>query len=232
MTLTTPLTPFSTRRRAAARLVALPGVYRPQADTQLLMDALSDSALSVGAAVLDVFAGSGALAVTAAREGAGSVTTVDLSRRAVLSTWLNLRARRVPVRALHGGLRRAVAEAPFDVVIANPPYVPSASKRPPRGAQRAWEAGVDGRALLDPLCDSATELLAPHGAMLMVQSAVSGVRESLARLASGGLEASVVARARIPFGPVMRERVSFLESAGLIDAGQRHEDVVVIRADR
>lgn len=35
-----------------------------------------------------------------------------------------------------------------------------------------------------------------------------------------------------PFGPVMLARAAYLEAAGLAKSGQRHEDLVVIRADR
>jgi release factor glutamine methyltransferase len=36
----------------------------------------------------------------------------------------------------------------------------------------------------------------------------------------------------VPFGPVMRQRVSLLERQGLIRPGQRHEELVVIRGDQ
>jgi release factor glutamine methyltransferase len=66
----------------------------------------------------------------------------------------------------------------------------------------------------------------------MVHSALSDADLSLRQLRGGGLRADVVARERIPFGPVMHGRAEFLERQGLIEPGQRHEDLVVIRADR
>ncbi len=41
-----------------------------------------------------------------------------------------------------------------------------------------------------------------------------------------------MARATIPFGPVMRARARFLENRGLIEPGQRDEEIVVIEARR
>jgi release factor glutamine methyltransferase len=41
-----------------------------------------------------------------------------------------------------------------------------------------------------------------------------------------------VQRRRVPFGPVMHGRSGFLEQHGLIEPGQRHEELVVIRGDR
>lgn len=208
----------------------LPGVYRPQADTCLLAGAIREVGIPAGARVLDLCTGTGAQAVTAAREGAGSVLAVDVSRRALATAWVNSAFRRLPVRVLRGDLLSAVDFGPFDVVVTNPPYVPSPA--PTERSTRGWDAGKDGRAILDPLCTSAMALLQPNGFLLLAQSAISGVDRSLVQLRSAGLKAAVIARARVPFGPVMRERADFLESRGLITCGQRTEEVVVLRADR
>lgn len=84
-------------------LIALPGVYDPQDDTDLLADALHDEAVPEGAEVLDIGTGTGALALAAARLGA-RVTAVDISRRAVISTRLNARLAGLPVRVVRGDL--------------------------------------------------------------------------------------------------------------------------------
>lgn len=207
-----------------------PGVYRPQGDTWLLRKALAAAAMPRGARVLDLCTGTGALAVAAAEHGAGAVTAVDVSRRAVCAAWVNGRIRRLPVAARRGGLPAAVRSGPFDVVLANPPYVPSPVAA--AGATRAWNAGPDGRAVLDPLCAAAPELLTRPGFLLMVQSAVADVDASLTALRDGGLKAFVVARARVPFGPVMTERLAYLRSSGLLEVGEEDEELVVIRADR
>jgi release factor glutamine methyltransferase len=213
-------------------LLRLPGVYRPQADTVLLTAAAAAAPIPPGARVLDVCTGSGALAVAAARLGAGEVTAVDVSRRAVLSTRLNAWWRALPVRARRGTLATVAARAPYDVVLANPPYVPCPSTAAPAGRERAWDAGPDGRAVLDPFCAAVPGLLSGAGFLLLVQSHVSDVERSLDLLRAGGLRAAVVARRRVPFGPVMHARAAYLEATGLVKTGQRHEDLVVIRADR
>ncbi|KFZ78955.1 methyltransferase [Amycolatopsis sp. MJM2582] len=211
-------------------LLRPPGVYRPQHDTWLLASALSASGMPREAKVLDLCTGTGALALTAAAHGARSVTAVDISRRALAAVWVNARLRRLPVRPLRGGLAEAASGGPFDVVLANPPYVPSPI--PATGAARAWDAGPDGRIVLDQVCAQAAELVAPGGYLMMVHSAVSGPDTSSTQLRAAGLTPSVVATRSIPFGPVMRARAAFLEAAGLIEAEQSHEDLVVIRADR
>ncbi|AXB48340.1 methyltransferase [Amycolatopsis albispora] len=210
-------------------LVRLPGVYRPQADTHLLASVVARMPPPVGARVLDVCTGTGALALTAARLGGTEVTAVDISWRAVLSVWLNAFRHGLPVRARRQSFMDT--DGRFDLVLANPPYVPAAAATADRAA-RAWDAGADGRTLLDPLCDLAPRLLAPSGCLLLVHSDVSGVDTTLDRLRAGGLRAEEVARRRNPFGPVMHARAAFLEDAGLIERGRRHEDLVVIRAER
>ena len=57
------------------------------------------------------------------------------------------------------------------------------------GPSRAWDAGYDGRLVLDPLCASVRDLLADGGTMLLVQSEFAVPRQTLAALASTGLDA-------------------------------------------
>jgi release factor glutamine methyltransferase len=214
----------------APRLLRLPGVYRPQEDTALLAAAIDDLVVPPGARALDLCTGTGAQAITLARRGATSVTAVDLSRRALASAWFNALVRRASVRPCRGDLTTALGVGPFDVVVANPPYVPSPA--PTVRATRGWDAGPDGRTVLDPLCAAAGTLLRPGGTLLLVQSTMSGVDASLELLAAQGLRTSIARRAHIPFGPVLSGRTEFLEAAGLIEPGQRTEELVVLRADR
>ncbi|HKS48620.1 MAG TPA: methyltransferase [Amycolatopsis sp.] len=208
----------------------LPGVYRPQADTRLLLRALRGAGLGRGARVLDLCTGTGVAAAEAARCGAGEVIAVDTYLPAVLSAWLNTRG--LPARVRRGDLTGPLDGAPFDLVLANPPYVPCASARPARGAARAWDAGPDGRRFLDVLCERAVDLMTPGGTMLVVHSDICGVALTCESLRETGLKSSVVARAVEPFGPVLAERAAYLTEAGFIEPGQRYEELVVIRADR
>ncbi|MFC4908138.1 HemK2/MTQ2 family protein methyltransferase [Actinomadura gamaensis] len=214
-------------------LLRPPGVYRPQGDTFLLADALRRAAVPAGARVLDVCTGTGAVAMAARRNGAGRVIAVDVSRRAVLAARLNALLYGQSVRVRRGDLLDAVEGELFDVILANPPYVPAPGMpRVPRGSARAWDAGPDGRDLLDRICAKAPEHLVPGGMLMVVHSALCGVERTLATLRESGLKASVVARRREPFGPVMRARAATLRTQGLIGAEDDDEELVVIRADR
>lgn len=208
-----------------------PGVYRPQADTWMLARALREIPALPGGRVLELCAGTGVVTLAAARAGAASVTAVDVSRRALLSTWLNCRLRGVAVELLHGDFGTAARLPRFDVVLANPPYVP-AVRDTGRGPALAWDAGPTGRSVLDRLCATLPDLLTEDGVGLIVHSAISDPDRSLTQLRDGGAEARVVAIDSVPFGPVLRARARRLAARGLIEPGQHDEQLVVIRVER
>jgi release factor glutamine methyltransferase len=213
------------------RLATLPGVFRPISDTWMLAEVLRAQIVTPECSVLDLCTGSGALAVAAAQRGAGRVTAVDLSRRAVLTARLNARLNGVRIRALRSDLFSALGDERFDLIVSNPPYVPATTDAlPTAGPQRAWDAGRDGRALLDRVLTEASAHLRPGGVLLVVQSDIIGVQDTLQRLRAAGLRADVALRRRGPLGPLMRARVAHLETHGLLAAGRREEDVVVLRA--
>lgn len=210
------------------RIATLPGVFRPISDTWLLARALRRFA--PGARVLDVCTGSGALAVTAGLAGASAVTAVDVSRRAVLSAALNARLNGAAVRARRSNLFSALDGERFDVVVSNPPYVPDPERdRPPeRGAERAWDAGRDGRVVLDRLITEAPAHLRPGGTLLVVHSSLLGTGRTLDALHAAGLEPGVTARERGPLGPLMLARADHLRARGMLAPEQTDEEVVVV----
>lgn len=214
------------------RLLRMSAVYRPQGDTWLLTRALADAGIELGSRVLDVGTGTGALALAAAQAGAREVTAVDVSLPAVIMARLNAWLRGLPVRVIRGDALKSDFPEPFDVVLANPPYLPASPPEPPRGIARAWDAGYDGRAIIERLCARAPELLERGGTLLMVQSDLADADSTVTRLRTEGLKAAVVDRQPQKFGPVLRQRASVLEDRGLIAPGQRWEELVVIRADR
>ncbi|GAA2297120.1 methyltransferase [Streptomyces kunmingensis] len=213
------------------RLLAPRGVYAPQYDTDLLLRALSDEQVGERTDVLDLGTGTGALAVAAARLGA-RVTAVDLSWRAVWTARLNARINRTPVTVRHGDLCTAFTPGSFDLIVSNPPYVPAPSAAlPRRGLARAWDGGFDGRTVVDRVCDAAPRALRPGGTLLMVHSALCDASASLRRLTANGMSATVIDKNHVPFGPVLRERRTWLCEQGLLDRDATHEELVVIRAE-
>ncbi|WP_227981326.1 methyltransferase [Nocardia spumae] len=213
-------------------LLRLPGVYGPQHDTALLMRAAEDPSIPRCGRVLDMCTGTGAVAIHAARNGAQSVTAVDISWRALTSAWLNSRLRGVSVALRHADSTLLADDGGYDLVLANPPYVPGPHSASAHGAARAWDAGPKGRDILDPLCRVLPRLLKPNATGLIVHSALCDPDTTIDRLRAGGLKAAVVSRSVVEFGPVLNSRAKDLEAMGLLAPGQRREQLVVVRADR
>ncbi|MGW7819931.1 HemK2/MTQ2 family protein methyltransferase [Streptomyces puniciscabiei] len=212
--------------------LVLPGVYTPQDDTELLAESLREEAPPPGARVLDVGTGSGALALEAARRGA-EVTAVDVSRLAVWTARMNAWLTGLPVRIRRGNLFGPVRGRTYDLILANPPYVPAPDAGGgPRGRARAWDAGQDGRLLLDRICRDAPVLLRPGGVLLIVHSALSDPDRTVQLLRAARLKATVVRRRWIPFGPVLRSREDWLRRRGLLAPSAHEEELVVVRAER
>ena len=204
-------------------------MFRPRSDTWLLAAVLRRQDRLPGATVLDVCTGSGAIAVAAALAGARAVTAVDLSARAVLTTRINARLNGVRVQALRSDLLDAVPGRRFDVIVSNPPYLPSEQELlPGRGPARHTEAGAGGRLLLDRLIAAAPQHLTPGGLLLVTHSSLNGEAETLERMHAAGLAPAVLERRSGTLGPLLSARAPALEEKGLLAPGERHEEVLVL----
>ncbi|MFG3062731.1 HemK2/MTQ2 family protein methyltransferase [Streptomyces sp. NPDC048231] len=220
-------------------LATPPGVYAPQADTLFLATALQREALAPGMDVLDLGTGNGTLAVYAAQQGA-RVTATDIARRAVATARLNASRAGQHIDVRRGDLLSPIRGRRFNLVVCNPPYVPAPGS-PLHGTRNddgrtapgsAWNAGPDGRAILDRLCEEVPQALRPGGVLLMVQSALSGPDTTLLRLSGSGLRAAVSDHIRIPFGPVLRSRLPWLRDRRLVNPQDMFEELVIIRAQQ
>ena len=104
----------------------------PKRDVRPTMDRVKAAIFSslgdavIGANVLDLFAGTGALGIEALSRGAASARFVDHDRRAVAAIEANLVrtkfAGRVAQRDVFEFLRRPVSSETFDIIFADPPY--------------------------------------------------------------------------------------------------------------
>ena len=209
-------------------LLKVPGVYGPCRDSELIAAAVPGCIRS-GDRALDLFTGSGILATASARAGAEESWAVDVSGRAVASAMINARLNGVKVRARRGHMFEPVAEQRFDLITANPPYVPEVSAGSVTGAARAWEGGPDGRKFLDPLLAGLAGHLRPGGRVLVVHSSLCGIDRTLELLTGAGLDSEIIASESAPLGPITAPRAEALERMGLLARGVRTEETVVIR---
>lgn len=119
-----------------------PGVFIPRPDTEILVE--TTETLLAGrdnARVCDLCCGSGAISIALARRAKARVVAVDMSPDAVSLTRRNADLNRVKDRVriikmdavrftdlyanVTEGERETSEFAPFDVIVSNPPYVPS-----------------------------------------------------------------------------------------------------------
>jgi release factor glutamine methyltransferase len=212
-------------------------VYAPQHDSYLLIEAARPEAVTARS-VLDVCTGSGVVAIAMATAGTANtaVSAHDISGRAVACARANVAAAGVHVDVHHGSLPQALARGPYDLVVANPPYVPTPEHTvgepipAQAGPASAYDGGRDGRLVLDPLCRAAPRLLTRGGTLLLVQSEFSGIDKTLNALAAAGMTATVMSTRSVPFGPVLTARARWLERIGMLIPGRREETLVVIKA--
>ncbi len=174
-------------------------VLVPRPETELLLEAALP-ALPADGAALDLCTGSGALAVTLKLERPGArVTATDLSAEALEVAAANAAALGAEVELRQGDLFAALPSPPprFDVVVANPPYVPSGEWQGlPREVRReprlALDGGPDGLRLLSRIAAEAPRFLAPGG--LLVAEMHESHLEALPRLCREAGFASAEAR--------------------------------------
>jgi 16S rRNA (guanine966-N2)-methyltransferase len=113
------------------RLKVPPAGVRPTGDRarEALFNSLGSLVDLDGAAVLDLYAGSGALGLEALSRGAGSVVFVESSPRVLPVLRANLAAVGLPGgRVIGGSVPTVVGGRPpaaFDLVLADPPYATS-----------------------------------------------------------------------------------------------------------
>lgn len=213
-------------------LFRLPTVYAPQHDSRVLGQAVAENVSSrAQCRVLDLCAGTGFLSLVALGAGADGVVAVDVSRAAGICIAANSRLRRVRIDVRIGDLFEPVRGEKFELIACNPPYVPAPSDIvPDKGARRNWDAGRDGRAVIDRICAESVDYLSSDGQILMVQSSLSSVEKTLYMFEERGMRVEILSRSCTEFGPVVRSREEYLRSQGLLADSADREDLVVISA--
>ena len=173
-------------------------VYEPAEDTFLLADNLD---VYPGERVLEIGTGCGLLAILAAKAGARVVAT-DINQAALECARVNAHAHGVANRIDFrlGNLFEPVAKERFDLVIFNPPYLPIEPKEAfGTPLDLAWEAGPDGRAVIDRFLNELPKYLVPNGRALFVQSSLANVKKTIRALEANGFRVEVVARRKLSF---------------------------------
>jgi release factor glutamine methyltransferase len=154
-----------------------------------------------GDSVLDLGTGSGILAVTAAQRAA-HVLAVDLNPYAIRCARDNARLNHVldGMDFLQGDLFSAFqAGVRFDLVLFNAPYLPSEAGEEETWIGKAWAGGANGRLVVDKFISEVPVYLKAGGRVLLMQSTLTGVDETLEAFSKQGLKAAVIASQQLPF---------------------------------
>jgi release factor glutamine methyltransferase len=175
-----------------------PAVLIPRPETEHLVEAvLAELNLAQSLRILDVGTGSGAIAIALAFHlPHAQITAVDLSAAALEVAAANTARHALAdrIRYLKSDLLDAFPpdEAPFDAIVSNPPYVPTADRASLHPQVRDHEpaaalfAGPDGLDIYRRLIPQARAALQPNG--LLALEIGHGQSEAIASLLSGWKE--------------------------------------------
>lgn len=149
-------------------------VLIPRPETELLAErAIAALREHPHPIALDLCCGSGALAVSMALEVPGAqVHAADLSPDALAVTAKNAELLGASVTLHQGDLFAAVPEIAFDVIVNNPPYIPSADcltlqEEVRREPLMALDGGADGLNFYRRIASDAPKFLRPGGVLLL-----------------------------------------------------------------
>jgi release factor glutamine methyltransferase len=149
----------------------MPEVLIPRPETEHLVEKVIELAARFEQPrIVDVGTGSGAIAVALAHEWLSAViTAIDLSSSALAIARENAKRNEVDLRFLDGDLLAPVAGECFEIVVSNPPYVPSGDRATLSVEVREYEpalalfAGDDGLDVYCRLIPAAFGALVPGG---------------------------------------------------------------------
>jgi len=200
------------------RLLISRNVYEPAEDTFLAADNLI---VTKNDRVLDMGTGCGILAVLAAKR-AKHVVAVDINPHAVRCARINAEANKLAdkIDIRRGDLFQPIRKnEKFSLIMFNAPYLPSIPTEALSWQSRAWAGGPTGRKLIDRFIDEAPRYLERKGRILLLQSSLANVDDTLRMFQALGFESRVVADKKVAF-----ETIVLIEAKPFIPTARKRTD--------
>jgi len=196
-------------RKARIKLGDTDLVYEPAEDSFLLADAALKEA-KPGMRILEIGTGSGFVS---------AVLLANLKEIHLVATEINPHAARCAkvngvevIRTdLFRGIKSKNPETLFDLILFNPPYLPtSEEEKVPGWLNYAFDGGISGRDTLDRFLDEIRDYLKPGGEILVLISSITGLDAVKEKMIDMGFVVDVVARKKISFEELMVVRGKLL----------------------
>ena len=168
----------------------LDGVYDPSEDSYMLVEAAL-AEVKAGEKVLEVGTGSGIVSLFL--KDRADVVATDISPLACEN------ARRNGVEVVRADLYHGIC-GPFDLVIFNPPYLPTADEdRLGSWLDHAFDGGPTGRKVIGRFLEGIGSILPPCGRVLTVFSSLTGIDEVEEMYRRHGFSVETVSTEKVPF---------------------------------
>jgi release factor glutamine methyltransferase len=173
-------------------------VYEPAEDSFLLADAALKEA-GPGMRILEVGTGSGFVS---------AVLLANLKDIYLLATEINphaaccAKANGVEVirTDFFRGVKSGKTESRFDLILFNPPYLPtSKDEKVPGWLNYAFDGGISGRETLDRFLDEVKDYLKPGGKILVLISSITGLGAVMEKMKGLGFKADIIERKKVSF---------------------------------
>lgn len=186
------------------RFEIFPQVYEPCDDSFLL----AENMLVEKGRVLDVGTGCSILGALASRT-ASEVVASDINPHALKCARHTAGLNEIKnMRILKSDLFERV-EGKFDLILFNPPYLPTEPSEPKDNLAKSWDGGNDGRLLIERFIAEVYNFLNRGGKVQLVQSSLSNPEATLRGFEDVGMWAEICATSR-----------HFFEELCVINAGR------------
>ncbi len=173
--------------------------YKPSDDTFLLAECLENAS---GSSVMEIGAGSGYICELL-KTRFKTVVATDIDFNAIKQAKGKLK----DVTFVCCDSAAAISNIRFDLIIMNPPYLPSDEIK-----DVAVDGGRDGIAITMRMVRDSVQLLHSNGRMLIVASSLANYKTLMEMLHDMDLESRVIAKKKLAFEEIMVLQSSFVRS--------------------